>query len=459
MSVNAFIFVQRSYDLFYPYEIVNIQVKRPIHKEIFQLAVPNILSNVSVPLIGSVDTLLMGHISELHLGAVGLGGIIFSFLYWNMGFLRMSTIGLTAQAYGKEDQTEQGAILAKAILVALLASLLLILLAGQIDRIGQVVFAVDPSQQSLVSAYFRIRIWAAPATLSLIVLIGWYLGLQNAWFPLLITIIINLSNVLLSYLLVRVYDMSIAGVAWGTVIAQYIGLLAAIILYFIRYRSSWSHVRQGLRAQIATYREFFIINRDIILRTVILTVIFGFMYRESSRLGITVLAVNMIMFQFLNWMSYLIDGMAYASESLVGKYKGAKDQIKLDLSVRWSMIWACLMAVMIALIYAVAYNHIVAIFTDDEAVIVAAQPYWIWAVILPLCGWASYIWDGIYIGLVASRAMFICMLVAGIVFFASYVLAFAKMPAEAIWIALSVFLVARAVAQWIYYRKYGLGTV
>jgi len=428
-------------------------MKRSIHKEIFQLTLPNIISNISVPLIGSVDTILMGHISTVHLGAVGLGSMIFSFLYWNMGFLRMSTTGLTAQAYGREDSREQYRVLIRAILVALVVGLILILLRIPLASAGLAVFSVEEAQRELVRGYVQIRMIAAPASLALMVLLGWYLGMQNAKLPLLITVIINLSNIGISYLLVVTYGYDMAGVAWGTVIAQYIGASLAIALWLWKYREVAGERVAVIITELEEYGKFFRVNSDIIIRTMVLTLVFGFMYRESSRLGVELLAVHMVLFQFLNWMSYIIDGLAYAAESLVGKYFGAESIPGVRRAVRWTMIWSLVGASLISLVYAMFYEDLFWLFTDDRSLTVEMHRYYLWVVILPLAGFASYVWDGIFIGLVASKAMRICMLLAGVVFVLSYVSLRQVAPAHSLWAAFTLFLIARAAAQAIYYQR------
>ncbi len=398
----------------------------------------------------------MGHISTAHLGAVGLGSMIFSFLYWNMGFLRMSTTGLTAQAYGRSDRREQYRILVRALLVAAAAGLLLIALRIPLASGGLEVFSVEAAQRDLVRGYVQIRMLAAPASLVLMVLLGWYLGMQNAKIPLLVTVLINLSNILLSYVLVVRYDYDMAGVAWGTVIAQYLGATIAILIWLGKYRDVAGEKVVDILRGLDAYREFFRVNSDIIIRTLVLTLVFGFMYRESSRLGVELLAVHMVLFQFLNWMSYIIDGLAYAAESLVGKYFGAESESGVKRAVKWTMIWSLVGASAIAVVYSLFYEELFWLFTDDRSLTAEMQRYYLWVVILPLAGFASYIWDGIFIGLVASKAMRICMLLAGAIFVSSYAVLRGLMPAHALWAAFTLFLIARAAAQAIYYQRYRL---
>jgi len=202
-----------------------------MNKEILRLAIPNILSNISIPLLSTVDTVLMGSLSAAHLGAVGIGGMIFNFIYWNFGFLRMGTTGMTAQAFGAKNQEEQIHLFLRAGLIALVTAILIILLMRPIESLSLLAFNMEGGQAGLVSEYFRVRIWAAPASLMIFVMTGWFFGMQNAIYPLLITVLVNVTNMVASIYLVKYLDMGIRGVALGTVIAQYLGLLIAIALF------------------------------------------------------------------------------------------------------------------------------------------------------------------------------------------------------------------------------------
>ncbi|MEO0726223.1 MAG: MATE family efflux transporter, partial [Bacteroidota bacterium] len=279
-----------------------------MNKEILRLAIPNILSNISVPLLSSFDTALMGRLSADHLGAVGLGSMIFNFVYWNFGFLRMGSTGMTAQAYGRENRAEMGTVLGQAALVAVSLALLLLILQSPLLQASQSLLKVSADQQPLVGTYFSIRIWAAPAALGMYALMGWYFGMQNAIYPLILTIVINVVNMLISYLLVWHYEWGIAGVAWGTVIAQYVGVLVGIVLLLKQY--SW--IRDSIQSKVLLQWEalvrFLRINGDIFLRTLCLTLAFAFFYRQSAGLGDLILATNVILLQYVNWMSYGVDG-------------------------------------------------------------------------------------------------------------------------------------------------------
>lgn len=421
-----------------------------INKEILRLAVPNIISNISIPLLSTVDTALMGHLSADHLGAVGIGSMIFNFIYWNFGFLRMGTTGITAQAYGADNSEGVNLIFYRAMGIALFISVLLLIFNAPICQLSLKLMNVIPDQVPLVSEYFNIRILAAPATISLYVLMGWYFGMQNSVYPLVVTVLVNVLNLVLSYVLVRQYGLGIAGVAYGTVVAQYFGVLVAILILAFRYRNIL-YLRFGkVFSNVDDWLSIFRINLNLFIRTVCLTFVFGFFYSKSSASGVLVLASNTILLQFLNWMSYGIDGFAFASESLVGKYYGAKSYLGLKKAIYLSFIWGCALAIAYALLFYAFGELIVRIFTQDQQVFAFTMERVWWIVILPIISFASYIWDGVYIGLTAARQMRDTMIIAVCVYLGTY-FALHLFNKEAIWIALSVFLFFRGLIQTIYW--------
>lgn len=424
-----------------------------MHREILRLAVPNILSNISVPLLSTFDTALMGRLSADHLGAVGLGGMIFNFLYWNFGFLRMGSTGLTAQAYGRQDRTGMANTLGRAIVVGWVLAALLLLGQWPLLAASQYLLEVAPDQQPLVADYFQVRILAAPAALGLYALLGWFFGMQNAFFPLILTLVINFANIGLSVYFVRELDWGIRGVAWGTCLAQYIGLFTGMGLLLYRY--GW--VRQRLRLKMillwSELRAFLSLNGDIFVRTLCLTLAFAFFYRESADEGELVLAANVILLQYLNWMSYGVDGFAFAAESLVGKYAGAGNPERLARAIRLSFVWGMGLAVLYTLVYGGAGTWLLRVFTDQADVLAAARPFLWWLIIFPLLATPCYIWDGIYIGLTAARAMRNTMLLAFGGFLLFYYGLGRRWDNHGLWASLLAFMVLRgAVQHWWYAR-------
>ena len=424
-----------------------------MNKEILRLAIPNIISNISVPLLSSVDTALMGRMSAAHLGAVGLGAMIFNFIYWNFGFLRMGTTGLTAQAYGRSDERALVDTLGRAVVLGLAIALVLLLFQGGIAKGSIWALQVSAEQGELVEQYFSIRIWAAPATLLSYALMGWFFGMQQAVYPLIWVLVVNGANILLSFYFVRELDMGIRGVAWGTVAAQYVGLGIGILLLGYRYGA----VRRmlSLRGILdgRSFAHFLNINRDIFLRTLLLTFSFALFYNRSSASGSLVLAANGVLLQFVNWMSYGIDGFAYASESLVGKYVGAADRERFDRAVRLTFVWGMGLAAAYALAYGVWGEAMLRIFTDQEAVLAVALDYWVWMVAFPVLSTPCYLYDGIFIGLIASKAMRNSMLIAFGVFLGLVFSAGQYWGNHGLWLSLLLFMVMRGLVQGILFRS------
>lgn len=424
-----------------------------MNREILKLAIPNILSNISVPLLSSFDTALMGRLSADHLGAVGLGSMVFNFVYWNFGFLRMGSTGMTAQAYGRDNRSEITQVLGQASVVAIALALLLLVFQQPILGASQGLLKVATDQQALVGEYFSIRIWAAPAALGLYALMGWFFGMQNAIYPLLLTLLINGVNMALSYYWVHHLGWGIAGVAWGTVAAQYVGLFGAIGLLLYKYAWVRIYMQSKLIFAWSGLSRFLSINSDIFLRTLCLTLAFAFFYRQSSTFGDLVLAVNVILLQYVNWMSYGVDGFAFAAESLVGKYHGAQQNERVQKAIQLSFKWGMGLALIYALTYTALGNQLLHIFTDQQDVILAAEPYLIWMLIFPILGTPCYIWDGIFVGLTASTAMRNTMLIAFIAYLLTYYFYGASWDNHGLWLSLVLFMVYRGLAQWWWFYR------
>ncbi|MEM9548712.1 MAG: MATE family efflux transporter [Bacteroidota bacterium] len=429
---------------------------KKINKEILNLSIPNIISNISVPLLSTVDTILMGGLSNSHLAAVGIGSMIFNIIYWNFGFLRMGTTGITAQFFGAKDNPNVWISFLRAGILAMLLAIVMLLFQGLIYEGSVWALNVAHNIDPLVYDYFKIRIWAAPASLLLMVVMGWFFGMQNAIYPLVLTVIINGVNIVLSYYLVKFTGMDVRGVAFGTTIAQYIGLLVGLILIGYKYAHliSWK-VRDQLKRWAALAR-FMKVNVDLFFRTVALTFAFGFFYSQSSKLGNTVLAVNVVLMQFVNWMSYGIDGFAYASESLVGKYKGAKDDKALKIVIRQSFLWGGIVSLLYSFVYYIGGPQLFQIFSSDTTLLSVSQDLLFYMTIFPIVSFASYIWDGIFVGLTATTSMRNAMLLALLLFIGIYYVLPVSENGSQIWQAMCVFMILRAAFQQLYYSKFGL---
>jgi MATE family multidrug resistance protein len=431
-----------------------------MNREMLRLAIPNIISNISVPLLSTVDTALMGRLSEAHIGAVGLGAMMFNFIYWNFGFLRMGTTGITAQAFGKDRSDQIILTLGRALVVASLIASVILVLQYPAGQLAFQLMNVPEAQRGLVTDYFYIRVWAAPASLGLYAFMGWFFGMQNAVFPLIITLVINVLNIALNFLFVLYFGMEADGVALSTLIVQYVGLVLAAILFWWKYRSYLIHLKRKALLLRDELQQFLVINRDIFIRTACLTFAFSFFYSQSAESGALILAANVILMQFVNWMSYGVDGFAYAAESLVGKYVGQADRVATKKAVRLSFIWGMMLAVLYAILYGFFGTTILQLFTNQSAVLTATLPFLFWMAVFPLASTPCYIWDGIYIGLTASTGMRNAMLLALSVYLIVHFLFKASFGNHGLWAALIVFMVARAIFQWwLYVRRHGFWTL
>jgi MATE family multidrug resistance protein len=426
-----------------------------VNREILRLALPSILSNISVPLLSSVDTALMGHLSSAHLAALGVSGMIFMFLYSNFGFLRMGSTGMVAQAQGAGNREERSLILGRALLLALFLSLPLLLLRDPIFSLGAWLMNMETAYRSLAHEYFAIRIWTAPAVLGIYVLTGFFFGMQNARYPLYITLGINLINIAASLLLVRVFGWGISGAAWGTLLAQYAGLFYGGWL-LLRYRKRLAIPRMSRLLDRGGLARFFHVNRNIFLRTVALTFSLAFFYAQAAAEGELTLSVMILLLQFMIWMSFAIDGFANAAESLTGRRYGAGDREGFFRAVRLSLAWGAALAGIFSLIYLLFGETIVRIFTDQEPVIAATMELLPLAAMLPLLSFAAFIYDGIFIGMTAVNAMRNAVLAATTFYVAGYYLLRVFLPlSHALWIAFLFFFFFRGLLQWWMFRRKG----
>ncbi len=424
-----------------------------MNREILRLAIPNILSNISVPLLSTVDTALMGHLSSLHLASVGISAMIFNLIYWNFGFLRMGTTGLSAQAFGEKNNHKLTNTLGRALFLSLLISLALIVFQVPIIKIVSYMLNIDQTMYPLVSEYFDIRIYAAPATLGLYVIFGWFFGVQNVLIPLVLTLFINILNIILSYYFVYILDFDIAGVAYGTLIAQYCGFVAGL-LFLYKYKDRLEEISLKSILNKVQLSKFLNINRDIFFRTIALTFAFAFFYSQSAKEGEMVLAVTVILLQFLSWVSFGIDGFAFAAESLVGKYFGSKNWDKFHKAIRYSFYWGTGLATIYACMYCFGGDWLLGIYTDKPDLISATKPYLIWICIMTFAGMLGFVWDGIFIGMTATKSMLSSVLISLTVFIASFYLLQPYHSLHLYWFSFVLFLFIRGMVQsWMFWKN------
>lgn len=439
-----------------------------MNRRILGLALPNIITNITVPLLGMVDMAIVGHLSSSHIGAITIGSSIFNLIYWNFGFLRMGTSGFTAQAYGAERWDEAMRILIRACAIAVAIAATMLVLQWPISLLVPIIFEGSSDVMGMALTYFFVRIWAAPATLGLYAIKGWFIGMQNSRLPMWIAIFINCVNILCSLLFVLVLHWDIAGVALGTVIAQYSGLALGVFFLGRQVRSmradarlTREFIKQSLHWD--DMRRFFRVNGDIFLRTVCLSAVFTFITAASGRISDEVLAIDALLLQFFTLFSYIMDGFAYAGESLVGRYIGAREPRNLRLAVRLLLAWGLALTALFTLLYSFFSTPFLHIFTSDEALISASADYMGWVLAIPVCGFAAFLFDGIFIGATASRTMRNAMFAATAVFFGLYFgfKAMANLQGaldshtwnNILWTAFMVYLLMRGLLQGIRVKK------
>ena len=430
------------------------QTPNIINKRILQIAVPSIISNITVPLLGLIDVTIVGHLgAAAYIGAIAVGGMLFNIIYWIFGFLRMGTSGMTSQAYGKHDLDEVARLLLRSVGVGLLIAIILVTLQYPIRRLAFTFIQTTEEVERLATLYFRICIWGAPAMLGLYGFAGWFIGMQNSRFPMYIAITQNIVNIAASLCFVYLFHMKVAGVAWGTLTAQYAGFLMALLLWRRYYGGLKKHVAWHEVLKKEAMLRFFQVNRDIFLRTLCLVIVTLFFTSAGAAQGEIVLAVNTLLMQLFTLFSYIMDGFAYSGEALVGKYVGANNQPALYRTVRQLFIWGVGLSTGFTLLYFFGGKSFLGLLTNEISVIREAENYFYWVLAIPLTGFAAFLWDGIFIGATATRQMFYSMLVASGSFFLVYYSLHEWMGNHALWLAFIVYLSLRGIMQAALSRK------
>ena len=426
-----------------------------MNRDILKLAVPNIISNITIPLLGLIDLALMGHLgSEVYIGAISLGGVIFNFIYWGFSFLRMSTSGFTAQAFGEKNHTESITILIRALSVAFFISLLILIMQAPIAWASFKIIGGSSEVEILANQYFRIRVWAAPAALSLFVFTGWFLGMQNARYPMIIAIAVNVANIVFSVFFVFVLHMKSEGVALGTALSQYIGITIAVFLLLKKYKYLLPKISRHSIIDIKILTNFFRVNSDIFIRSFCIILVFTFFTSKSASIDDTILAVNSLLIQLLLFFSFFIDGFAFAGEALVGKFVGAKEISNLKKVVRLLFYWGAALGLLFTLAYLPGVNLILKLLTSQKEVLQQAQPFLFWIILVPVASFASFTWDGIYIGATASKAMRNTLLISTFLVFAPiYYILNTVLGNHALWLGMVLFMFSRGIFQTLLYRK------
>lgn len=420
-----------------------------MNREILKLAIPNIISNITIPLLGLVDMILMGHLSSAsYIGAIALGGTIFSVLYSFFSFLRAGTTGFTAQALGSNNKTEIIYSLYRSLCIGIPIIILILSLQIPIAKISNILLDGSNEVKSLAIVYFYVRIWAAPANILLYCLNGWFVGMQNTRIPMIIAILINIMNIVLSIFFVIILKQNIIGVALGTVIAQYAGLTLAIVLLIKKYKSYFVRIEKSILLDFGKIKHFFKVNTDLMIRSFLLIISIAFFTNQSAKLGDNILAINMIILQSFYIFSYFTDGFAYAGEALVGKFIGSNDRNKLVQTINLLLVWGFSISIPFTILYALFPSTFVKIISTNPNILSEIEPYYIYMIAIPIITFAAFIWDGIYIGATASKAIRNTMIISSIfIFLPTWYFLTPRFENHGLWIAFLCFMITRSIVM------------
>lgn len=439
---------------------------KPLDREILRLALPSILANITVPLVGMVDLAVAGHLGSLGeaatlIGGVSVGTMLFDLLYWNFGFLRVGTGGLTAQAYGREDWQGTRVILFRGVVLALLIAALILVLQWPFVHLALYVTHGSDAVRELALRYFFIRIWAAPATLSLMSIKGWFIGMQDTVSSMATDLVVNVVNIVASVILGR--WIGFAGIAWGTVITQFTGLAFAGVLIARRMPPGKGGIRQAVSG--ADLGAFLTMNGNLFVRSLCMVAIYVGFTMISARYGDLVLAVGAILMKLLLLFSFFTDGFAYAAEALVGKFIGRRDIPAVKMTVRHVFVWSMGVGMFFVLVYLFGSDPVFRVLTSDAQVVHAARPFYFWLLLMPPIGCAAFTWDGVFVGATASRSLRNSLVWALLAFFGLWFFGYAVrggslLPEEALHFLLAAYfahlLVRTLYLSYRYYRSRSL---
>ncbi len=429
-----------------------------INRDILRIAIPNIISNITVPLMGIVSTAIAGRIggddAASTIGALSIGVAIFNFIYWNCSFIRMGTSGLTAQAYGAEQNREYSLMLWRSVVVALGVGLIAFALQRPIGE-----FSIDfmgsgsDEGDALIADYFYTRIWAVPAGIMLFALNGWLTGMQNAVVPMVVAIMVNLLHIGGSYLFAIEGSMGLPGIAFASVVAQWSGVAVMTLIIVLLYRNRLVRVSFGEVMDLAAMRKFFAINGDIIVRTFCLVAVYTFFTKASADTGDkNILAVNAMLLQLFTLFSYMNDGFAYAAEALTGRFIGARDGVSLRKCIKMCMVWSFVIGLIFIGVYLGWWRDIFMLLIssdsgDVETLLAVAEEYIVWIIIIPLAASLPFVMDGIMVGATRSRIMRNSMLYSSVAYFAILYGLGWLIGNNALWLAFTMFMFLRGVFQ------------
>ncbi|MCQ2342237.1 MAG: MATE family efflux transporter [Paludibacteraceae bacterium] len=418
-----------------------------INREILRLAIPSILANITIPLVGLVDMAIAGHIADAAaIGGIAIGTMLFDLLYWNFGFLRVSTSGLTAQAFGRDDQNECNVQLQHALKIALLGALGILVVQWIFVTVALKIVPCSPEVAEQSRRYFLVRVWASPATLSLFALKGWFIGMQDTTSPMLTDMVVNVVNMVASYWFAVCTPLGVVGVAYGTVVAQFTGLLLAVGLLAGKYKTTFVQLFRPLgKPQTKTIG----MNVDLFIRSICFMIVYIGYTSLSARYGDEELAISSLVMKLFMLVSYFIDGFAFAGEAMVGRFFGERQVSKTTMSCRSLVLslhgWCAGIALLFALLFYFFGIDIMRILWNDMTALVQGWNYVPWLVLMPLVSAPAFIWDGIYIGATASDSIRNAMIYSAIGFVGVYMMLMHRMGIEAVLYAYFAHLVLRDI--------------
>lgn len=424
------------------------------HRAVWSIAAPMMISSVSAPLLGMVDTAVMGHLENaVFLAAVAAGATIFSAVFMGLNFLRMGTTGIAAQAFGASDYDGARNSLGQAILVALALAILLIALRDPISGLAIELIAPSTMVAELTREYFSIRIFSAPAALCNFVLIGWLLGMQNARAALAIMLSINVTNIILDIVFVVYLGMDVDGVALASLLAESVALLVGIAFVRRELRTRPGALASQALLHPSRYRRLFAVNSSLLLRTLALMFVFAFITARGARMGDLILAVNAVLMNFQFFLSYALDGIANAAEALVGKAAGAKDRVGLRAAIRRTLHWSLLFAAGFCLFYVMIGEYVIALLTDIDQIRMLAAEYLPWLILSPLISVWSFLYDGVYVGVTKSREMMLIMIGSTVLVFLPAWYLTTAWSNHGLWFAFICFMAARGIGMHVWLRS------
>lgn len=426
-----------------------------MNKQILQLAIPSILANITIPLVGLVDTAIVGHISDAHaIGGIAIGTMLFDLLYWNFGFLRVGTSGMTAQAFGRGDREHCARLLTQSISIALIGAAIIWALQWLFVTATLAIIPCSTEVAAFARKYFFIRVWAAPATLSLMAIKGWFIGMQDTVSPMITDMVVNVVNMVASYVLAVYTPMGALGVALGTVIAQLTGLLLGVLIIVYKYRHVWQGLsiwqlakdRQGIRNLIT-------LNANLFVRSLCFMVVYVGFTSLSSMYGDTDLAVCSILMKLFMLVSYFVDGFAYAGEALVGKYIGEAKSLAsspyrlspLASIVRLLFLWSLGVGAIFTVLFAVSYLPMYRMMTSDTVVLARLTDFVGWLIAMPIVSTLAFMWDGVFTGATAGKQIRNAMIWAAIGFVVGYVVTYHYLGTHALFVGYFLHLAARVI--------------